>query len=72
MSRPLSAMSNSGNNGTRKINNEIIPKTVNYCPDGSGRDTYVKMSNGGFFKEWNNNFNPKSTGKKYFKYSKDF
>jgi len=61
MSRPLSAMSS---DGKRKYNMEIIPKTVNYGPDGSGRDTYIKSSNGGFFKEWNNNFNSKSTGNK--------
>jgi len=64
MSRPLSAISNTGNNGNRKYNLELIPKIVNYQPDGSGRDTYIKTSNGGFFKEWNNNFNSKSTGKK--------
>ncbi len=61
MSRPVSAMSI---DGKRKYNMEIIPKTVNYGTDGSGRDTYIKMSNGGFHKEWNNNLNSKSTGKK--------
>lgn len=63
MSRPLSAMSGSGSTSHRKYNMEIIPKTVNYQPDGTGRDTYVKTSNGGFSKEWNNNFNSKPTSK---------
>lgn len=68
MSRPLSAMSNTGSSTQRKYNMEINPKTVNYQPDGSGRDTYVKIGNGGFFKDWNNNYNSKSTSKKIIKY----
>ena len=72
MSRPQSAINYTGSNFNRKYNMEIIPKTVNYYPDGSGRDTYVKISNGGFFKEWNNTFHGKSTGKELIKYSKFF
>jgi len=68
MSRPLSAMSGNGNTGIRKYSREIIPKSVNYQPDGTGRDSYVKVSNGGFFKEWNNNYISKPTGKEFFKY----
>lgn len=75
MSRPLSAAnynSSKMNNFNKKFTLEIIPKTVNYHGDGTGRDGYIKFSNGGFHKDWNNNFLSKSTSKKFIKNSKDF
>ena len=34
----------------------INPKVSNYQPDGYGRDTYIKVPNGGFRHTWNNNY----------------
>ena len=74
MSRPLSACNNktSLTNFNTKFSMEIIPKTVNYHPDGMGRDSYIKSSNGGFLKEWSNNYRNQPTSKILIKYSKDF
>jgi hypothetical protein len=27
----------------------LSPKTINYCPNGTGRDVYIFNSNGGFY-----------------------
>lgn len=64
ISRPKSAT----NRGAPSLDNfksryEIIPKTINYTPDGSGRDGYIKKSNGGIFKEWSNDFTSKPASK---------
>ena len=64
MSRPLSAHSiaSFGQQYARTPNNlELKPKVSNYNSNGSGRDSYIKMSNGGFSKSWNNNYHNSNT-----------
>jgi hypothetical protein len=56
-SRPLSAstVESFGQFSTKK-NLEMNPKVSHYHSDGTGRDAYIKLSNGGFRKTWDNNF----------------
>jgi hypothetical protein len=61
-SRPKSATnSRSSSLINFKSRYEITPKTIKYSTDGSGRDGYITKSNGGFFKEWCNDFHSKPT-----------
>ena len=64
MSRPLSAHSYTsfGHQNTKTPNYlEINPKVSNYNSNGSGRDSYIKMSNGGFSRSWNNTYHNSNT-----------
>ena len=63
MSRPKSATNRGSSLDNFKSRYEIISKTTNYTPDGSGRDGYIKKSNGGFFNQWSNDFTSKPTSK---------
>lgn len=55
MKRPLSAQHNKTSFGefymTKKL--DIIPKSVNYRVDGSGRDSFINFNNGGNIKSSN-------------------
>ncbi len=56
-SRPMSATTaTSFGQSTVKKNLEMNPKVSHYHSNGSGRDGYIKLSNGGFRKTWENNF----------------
>ena len=56
-SRPMSgSTTTSFGQFTTKRNLEMNPKVSHYHSDGSGRDAYIKFSNGGFRKTWDNNF----------------
>ena len=62
-SRPNSATNRASSLINFKSRYEITPKTVMYSVDGSGRDGYIKKSNGGYFKEWSNDFYSKPASK---------
>ena len=59
--RPKSATNRGTTLDNFKSRYEITPKTVIYSADGSGRDGYIKKTNGGGFKEWSNDFHSKPT-----------
>lgn len=65
-SRPMSATTASSfGNFKQSKNLEMNPKVSNYQSNGSGRDSYIKMGNGGFTKTAeNNNFRIIHTRKK--------
>jgi hypothetical protein len=55
--RPMSpgGMSTFGNTKTTK-DLSMTPKVAHYSSNGSGRDSYINFSNGGFRKKWENNY----------------
>ena len=58
--RPFSASSSTAYFGSRSALNiknlSMNPKVSNYQNDGYGRDTYIKIPNGGFRQTWTNNY----------------
>jgi hypothetical protein len=57
MSRPITGKTNSSsfyNSGSNNLN--INPKVSHYHSNGSGRDSYIKIDNGGFRKAWDNSY----------------
>ena len=58
--KPFTSTSTTGFFGARiqthSKNLSMNPKVAMYQTDGFGRDTYIKVPNGGFRKFWNNNF----------------
>ena len=58
--RPFSATSSSAYFGSRSATNiknlSMNPKVSNYQNDGYGRDSYIKIPNGGFRQTWRNNY----------------
>ncbi len=58
MSRPFSAMTTSSNFGLRPNSDyHMNPKIAHYHSNGLGRDSYIKLENGGFRKSWTNSYN---------------
>jgi hypothetical protein len=56
-SRPMSASTASSFGNLRKSPNlEMNPKVSNYQSNGTGRDSYINFSNGGFRRTWQNNY----------------
>ena len=66
--RPFTSTSTTGFFGariqTRNKNLSMNPKVSMYQTDGFGRDSYIKIPNGGFRKVWNNNFHQSYFNKK--------
>ena len=58
--RPFSASSSTAYFGSRSALNiknlSMNPKVSNYQNDGYGRDSYIKIPNGGFRQTWRNNY----------------
>ena len=58
--RPYSAESTTASFGSRCISKlkdiSMNPKVSNYQTDGMGRDSYIKLPNGGFTRAWNNKY----------------
>lgn len=67
MSRPMSGRTTYTSFGYKSSPDyNINPKVANYQTNGSGRDSYIKCSNGGFRRTWDNGYkNSTSRKKKY-------